>query len=73
MTVILDVSVTVRVPVRYVEPMVEVHLYSPASLRLSGLKVMGSSREYSVPSLSHRRLLEFTASRSSPLTSHVRE
>ena len=74
LTVSVLVCVTVRLPVRYGEKKLEVHLYSPASSRLSGLNVRVGLREYSLmPSLFHRRELKLTASRSSPLTSHIKE
>jgi len=74
-TATLAVSDTVRVPVRYGDENVEVHLYSPASLRLSWLNVSMGSRSMPIlpPTLSHRNLLSNPLSRSSPLTSHVKE
>ena len=72
-TVTIIVIVTVRVPVRCGEVMVEVHLYSAVSLELSGLNVRVGFLDVSTPSLSHRKILLLTLNDSSPLTPHVRE
>ena len=71
LTISVLVCVTVRLPVRYGEKKLVVHLYSPASSRLSGLNVRVRLREYTLSSLSQRRVLELTASCSSPITSHI--
>ena len=72
---IVTVVTTVRVSIRYEEAKLEVHLYSPASPRLNELNVRVDSRDMPMlpPTLSHRNLLLNPFSRSSPLTSHVRE
>ena len=61
---------------RYGEVMVAVHLYSPVSLRVSGLKVRVPAEPCDIliilsPNLSHMKLL-VGANDSSPLTRHVR-
>ena len=61
--------------VRYGQEKVEVHVYSPASSRLSGLNVRVATRDIANvrPTSSQRNVCPVGASRSSPLTSHVKE
>ena len=55
-TVMVLVLVRLRVPVRYGEDIIAVHLYWPPSLRLSGLKVSHCEKDIPdlPPTLSHR-------------------
>ena len=65
---------TVRVPVRYGETMVAVHLYIPASSRLSGENVRFADRDaLPPPTLSHLNNVVLTARSSAPATVQDRE
>ena len=61
---------------RYGEVMVAVHLYSPVSLRVNGLKVRvpaeSCDKTTRSTNLCHTKLLMAGANESSPRTSHVR-